>query len=90
MFPIGPTPGVPGSGDIRSGAPRPGKTASGKQVKAKDEVVTGADSVELDRTVRGLSSNEQEDAREDHQKSGYTPEGKSKPDDQPPRLDLAG
>jgi hypothetical protein len=87
---IGPIPGVQGSGEVRGGAPRPTKGAGGKQVKAKDEVVTGADSVELERTVKGLSSNEQEDAREDHQKGGYTPEGRERPDEKKPRLDLAG
>ncbi|HYE61476.1 MAG TPA: hypothetical protein VD997_05735 [Phycisphaerales bacterium] len=86
---IGPTSGVPGPGNVGRGLFRP-QGASGKQVKAKDEVVTGADSVELDRAVHGLSSNEQEDAREDHQKGGYTPDGKPTKSDQKPRLDLAG
>lgn len=87
---IGPTSGVPGPGNIGRGVSRPQKSSSGKQVRAKDEVVTGADSVELDRSVHGLSSNEQEDAREDHQKSRYTPSGGKTPPDQTPRLDLAG
>jgi hypothetical protein len=86
---IGPTSGVSGSGGVGGASSRP-KAAGGKQVKAKDEVVTGADSVELDRSVRGLSSNEQEDAREDHQKGGYTRQGATKPEDPKPRLDVAG
>ena len=64
----------------------------GRNVKAPDEVVTGADTVDLESAVRNLKSNDQEESREDHQQGGaYTPQGtKAEEGPQKPKLDIQG
>ncbi len=87
---IGPSTGVGGAGSLPPGPPRVDKRG-GKNAKAQDEVVTGADAVDLASAVRSLKSNDQEESREDHQQSGgYTPKGTRPKGDEPPRLDVAG
>ena len=53
--------------------------------REKDELIT-------DEGVRSVKSNDQEEAREDHQQRGaYTPGGKKKNGgDETPRIDVAG
>ena len=88
---IGPNQAITGTSavgvdrSIRASERRPGRA-----VKSKDEIINETDSVELDDAVRSLKSNDQEEAREDHQQGGsYTPRGKMK-DDKRPQIDLAG
>ena len=88
---IGPNFGVSGPGKVGPEVSRADKRARGRAVKEKDEVIAGADSVELDRAVQDLKSNDQEESREDHQQGGaYTQRGTRAKDDEPPRLDVAG
>lgn len=70
----------------REAARRPG------QVRAsEDEVIVGAEAVDRSEAVRGLSSNDQEQAREDHQEhaGSYSRQGKVTRANAK-RLDVAG
>jgi hypothetical protein len=82
--------GVPRGG--ASPVNRTKDTKAGKPVRDNDEVIVGAEAIESSQAVRGMTSNEQEDAREDHQQHGtgeYGPRGTNSP--QPGRrLDLNG
>jgi hypothetical protein len=54
------------------------ETKSNRPVRGEDEVIVGAESVEAAGAIRGLSSNDQEEAREDHQEHDtgeYNPHG---------------
>ncbi len=53
-------------------------TKSTRPARGEDEVIVGAESIEAAGAIRSLTSNDQEDAREDHQQneSGeYNPQG---------------
>ncbi|HLP85304.1 MAG TPA: hypothetical protein VK157_13225 [Phycisphaerales bacterium] len=67
-------------------------TKQTRPARGTDEVIVGAESLEAADAVRSLSSNDQEDAREDHQKheSGeYSLHGAVKPV-RKPQLDING
>jgi hypothetical protein len=84
---IGPNLGVGGAGNVPPEKPR---GVRGARVKSQD-VVTEADTVELDKAVRSVKSNDQEESHEDHEQGGaYTKKGMRSPGDDQPRLDVAG
>jgi hypothetical protein len=56
--------------------------AAGRATRGADEVIVDAEAIESSRGVRGLASNDQEDAREDHQEhetGEYSKRGAMKP-----------
>jgi hypothetical protein len=57
----------------------------------QDELIMDTGAVDSDRAVRSAKSNEEEDAREDHQEHpAYTAKGKVKKGGKAPRLDING
>lgn len=63
---------------VASPTARSRDTKSTRPARGEDEVIVGAESIEAAGAIKPLSSNDQEDAREDHQQhdSGeYSPHG---------------
>lgn len=92
---IGPNPVTNAAGVAASqrAADRAGvRRDAGRRVVGRgddDALIASAESLDPARAVRALTSNEQEDAREDHEQTGtYSPGGAKKPIK--PRLDVNG
>lgn len=90
---IGPNPVAAAAGITASqrAVDRPGlRRDPGRKVTGRaddDELITSPESMDSAEGLRSLSGNEQEDAREDHQKSPtYSRSGPGKP--ATPRLDI--
>lgn len=63
---------------VASPTARSRDTKASRPARGEDEVIVGAESIEAAGAVRSLTSNDQEDAREDHQESEsgeYNPQG---------------
>ncbi len=84
--------GAQQAAQVASHASKPKPAAKSQRARRReDEIILETPAVTEAEELHSLSSNDQEDAHEDHQQHpAYTADGRKHDDAEPPRLDLRG